>query len=293
MYRTNALLTLLAALTLLPGCVSKKVFTETEATFQAQLTELRTELGERDQQIRAMEIELARAAGGNDMLLATQDKLQARIDDLQEQIVAANRRAAGNQESLQTEIRQLEDQRAALEARLATAAQTLRAGEAAAATLAEQLREQLDSLDRGGLHRVEQEGARVVVDLNEALLFRGTATNRLEPEGQAAIEAIGRALTANPVLVVQVTGHTDNQRVPRQSLDNWQYAAARAATVIEFLTTESGLSANRLTLASHGEFRPRQSNQTAEGRAQNRRVELIIEPAERSVLRELRRSLEQ
>ena len=286
---TLLLVTIVAPL--LAACVSKKVYTEAEADFQNQLTELRAQLDDREHQIRTMELELASARGGNEALLATQDKLQARIDDLQEQLVNANQRAVGNQENLRAEIRELENQRAALENRIAAAFQSLRAGEAEAVAIADRLREQLDSLDRGGLHTVEQQGARVIVDLNEALLFRGPATNRLEPTGQQAVAEIGELLKTNPVLVVQVTGHTDNQRVPRQSLDNWQYAAARAGTVVDFLTRESGLSANRITLASQGEFQPRQSNQTAEGRAKNRRVEVVIQPAERSLLRDLRRAL--
>lgn len=290
-YRAITCLLIAVAAPLLSACVSKKVYTEAEASFQTQLAELREQVNDREDQIRSLEIDLAKAQGGNEALLATQDKLQARIDDLQEQLVDANRRAVGSRENLQAEIRDLEAQRDALDNRIAAALEALRAGETEAAALAARLQEQLDSLDRGGLHRVEQQGGRVIVDLNEALLFRGTATSRLEPTGALAVAEVGNVLMSNPVLVVQVTGHTDNQRVPRQSLDNWQYAAARAGTVIDYLTGPVGLSANRVTLASQGEFQPRQSNQTAEGRAKNRRVELIIQPAERSVLRDLRRAL--
>lgn len=291
-YRIITLLIAVVSALFFSACVSKKVFTEAEAAYQSQLTELRAQVSDREGRIREMEFELARAQGGNEALLATQDKLQDRIDDLQEQIVNVNRTATGSRENLLSEIRELETQQAALRERLAAGAEVLRASEREAGNLAERIRQQLDSIDRGGLHSVETQEQHVVVSLNEALLFRATATNRLEAPGQLALDAIGRMVRDNPVLVVQVTGHTDNQRVPRQSLDNWQYAAARAGTVTDYLTRDAGLSANRVTLASRGEFQPRQSNQTAEGRAKNRRVELIIQPDERSVLRNLRRALD-
>lgn len=80
---------------------------------------------------------------------------------------------------------------------------------------------------------------------------------------------------------IRVEGHTDDAAVRGGRYgSNWELSTARASAVVVFMVTEAGLEPSRLSAAGYGEFHPRASNADAEGRALNRRVDIVvIEPA--------------
>ena len=76
----------------------------------------------------------------------------------------------------------------------------------------------------------------------------------------------------------QVEGHTDNVGIKTaQYPSNWELAAARALTVVKTMV-EAGLPADRISAASFGEFKPVKANDTNEGKAANRRIEIVVVP---------------
>ncbi|HOY20309.1 MAG TPA: OmpA family protein, partial [Haliscomenobacter sp.] len=89
-------------------------------------------------------------------------------------------------------------------------------------------------------------------------------------------KAIGTLLNANPVLLIQVLGHTDNQTASRKNQDSWDFTSLRAATVVRSLIEAQDLGANRVISGGRGEFDPITSNETSEGQSRNRRVELSL-----------------
>ena len=77
---------------------------------------------------------------------------------------------------------------------------------------------------------------------------------------------------------VRVQGHTDNVPIPSARYpSNWELAGARAAEVVKILA-DNGIGEDRLSAVSYGEFRPRASNDTPEGCAKNRRIEIRRQP---------------
>lgn len=109
---------------------------------------------------------------------------------------------------------------------------------------------------------------------NEILFPSGQAT--LTEQGGAVLSRLAEVISASPHDVA-VEGHTDD--VPIQTLrfpSNWELSTARATSVVRSLMA-AGVAPTRLRAAGYAETRPLQSNQTAEGRAANRRVELILE----------------
>lgn len=94
----------------------------------------------------------------------------------------------------------------------------------------------------------------------------------VKPESQPALEEVAKLLKANPTLRVWVVGHTDNVGAPESNLT---LSNARAAAVIRALTQQMGIGPNRLVPHGAGPFAPVASNKTDEGRARNRRVELV------------------
>ena len=110
----------------------------------------------------------------------------------------------------------------------------------------------------------------------------------LFPSGSAELERAGRDVLirvakqiGDEQAIVAVEGHTDNVRIGpslrKRYTSNWELAAARAAGVVRLLN-ENGLVGERLRAVSRGPFAPIASNDTLEGRARNRRAEIILRP---------------
>jgi OOP family OmpA-OmpF porin len=94
----------------------------------------------------------------------------------------------------------------------------------------------------------------------------------LRADSQPTLQEIAKLLAANPELKVQVVGHTDNQGTPDYNLD---LSRRRAASVVRALTSSYNVPASRLSSFGCGPYSPVGSNETEDGRAKNRRVELV------------------
>lgn len=136
------------------------------------------------------------------------------------------------------------------------------------------------ALAKSGL-RVTSRGPEIVVTLASTVLFDpGEAT--IQEEAKVPLIDLARAITESfPGRVVRVEGHTDNTR-PRRTRaiypTNWELSAARALAVMRFLSEDGGLKKGWVFPAAYGEYRPVASNESAEGRELNRRVDIVILP---------------
>jgi len=105
-------------------------------------------------------------------------------------------------------------------------------------------------------------------------IFFDTAKSDIKPESQPAIQEVVKMLQASPAVKVWVVGHTDNVGTADA---NVALSNARAASVVKALAA-AGIDARRLTPHGDGPFAPVSANTTDEGRARNRRVELVAQP---------------
>ena len=124
-----------------------------------------------------------------------------------------------------------------------------------------------------------REGLRL--NLAQDILFRsGSAT--LEPYGVELLTKVSEQLAKLPQQV-EVQGHTDNVPVSKSSRwgTNWELAAARAASVVR-LFEKHGVDPAHLRAVSYGEHAPVDTNDTAEGRARNRRIDIRLKPIDAS-----------
>lgn len=139
------------------------------------------------------------------------------------------------------------------------------------------LSERLRSLIQAGRLRVKLIEGRLVVELPSDVLFE-SGSAQLNPAGRDAVQELARALAEVPERSFQIEGHTDN--VPVRTLSfrsNWELGSARALAVLH-LMIEAGMPAARISAASFGEHRPAASNESLEGRAANRRIEITVIP---------------
>lgn len=234
-----------------------------------QLAELNDSLNQR----------LLEAIENNNML--QEDLLRARADlDRVEKVLAdrsaeagaamaemrknIDRLTTGNQELLQ----QLEVERQVRAARLAEVQGTYN----------ELVGKLEDEIQRGEVKISELKGKLTVNVVDKILFDSGKAI--LKPAGIEVLQQIGDILKTTADKDIQVEGHTDNVPIRGTLAEtyptNWELSTARAANVLHFLQNEVGIPGERLSAVGYGEYRPVSSNGTAEGRALNRRIQIIL-----------------
>ena len=116
-------------------------------------------------------------------------------------------------------------------------------------------------------------GLVIAIATDHVLFSSGSA--EFGADGDAIVAAIAPTLATfeNDVLV---EGHTDTVPLDSFGYDNWNLSADRALAVLKALTRWEGINPARLVATGYGEYRPRESNETDEGKAANRRVELVV-----------------
>ncbi len=132
----------------------------------------------------------------------------------------------------------------------------------------------LDDWIKRDLVDVRMNGDRIEVDMKARLLF-SSGDARLSSGAMEALQQVAKSLVGIPN-PIQVEGFTDNVPISNRVYhSNWELSAARAASVVQFLSTQ-GVPPERLAAVGRGEYQPIADNSTAEGRAANRRVTLMI-----------------
>ncbi len=137
-----------------------------------------------------------------------------------------------------------------------------------------------EELKRGELTISNLEGQLSVNLLNKILFDSGKTV--IKKEGQKVLKSLGDVLNKFPDKALQIAGHTDNvqisERLKERYPSNWELSTARATSVVHFLQDKVGLSGERLIAAGYSEYRPVASNDEPEGRAMNRRIQILLVP---------------
>ena len=131
-------------------------------------------------------------------------------------------------------------------------------------------------IDTGKLKVQIVDGRMVLVLATDILFDKGSA--ELSEAGELAIADVTQVLASFPERSFQVEGHTDNDPIATKRYpSNWDLAADRALNVVKAMV-KSGLSSNQISGSSYGEQKPVANNKDDEGKAQNRRIEIVILP---------------
>ncbi|MDR1678517.1 MAG: OmpA family protein [Prevotellaceae bacterium] len=125
---------------------------------------------------------------------------------------------------------------------------------------------------------VENKNGRVYVSMSDKLLFK-SGSAEVENKGREALKALASVIVKNPDIDVVVEGHTDNDPIKTAVFkDNWDLSVIRATGIVRILVEEYSVQPKQVMPAGRGEFFPRTTNETAEGKAKNRRTEIILSP---------------
>jgi len=216
--------------------------------------------------------------------LLQEDLMRARADlDRVEKVLADRSAEAG---AAMTEMRQeidrltaesntlqqqLEVERQAREARLAEVQSTY-----------DELVGKLEQEIQRGEVKISELKGKLTVNVVDKILF-DSGQAALKSAGIKVLQQIGDILKSAVDKDIQVEGHTDNVPI-RGTLTqvyptNWELSTARATTVLHFLQDKVGISGERLSAVGYGEYQPIGSNSSAEGRALNRRIQIVLTPS--------------
>jgi chemotaxis protein MotB len=124
---------------------------------------------------------------------------------------------------------------------------------------------------------VSIKNGKVYVSLQENLLFpSGSAV--VNPKGKLALGKLAEVLNQNPDITVDIEGHTDSIPIHGKYQDNWDLSLARSASIVRILTTDYKVDPMRVIASGHSQYDPVQPNSSPEGRALNRRTDIILSP---------------
>ena len=154
------------------------------------------------------------------------------------------------------------------------------------------LMEMKQEIERGDI-KITQAVDRLSVNLVEKILF-DSGEAELKIAGLKIIKRVGDILKGVADKQIRVEGHTDNvkigARIKMKYPSNWELSTARATTVVRYLQDKVGISPAHLSAAGFAENKPVASNETQEGKAQNRRIEIVLLPLDVDrVLEELKK----
>ncbi|MEL6344633.1 MAG: OmpA family protein [Myxococcota bacterium] len=247
------------------ACVSKKDFAELQGTLTSTEASHAEQLAERDARITSLEGALEQEQAKSAALGADIARLTGEIESLNAEkaaLVSDRSRLRASVTEMEQALNELAERKRLSEQRI------------------EEYRDLLarfQSLIDSGRLDVQIIDGRMVVRLATDILF-ASGSAELSEDGTAALTEVAEVLTSLSERQYQVEGHTDNVPIQTQKYpSNWDLAAGRAIVVTRTLT-DAGLSPNRISAASYAQFKPVASNDTKEGRAQNRRIEIVIMP---------------
>jgi chemotaxis protein MotB len=300
----------LLVLSLTTSCVSKKIYADLENKFTELKKENRKLADENDELNKSknqlgldgenLKTELAKTKAERDKLLADYAATDKNLKTLQASYSALEK---NSDESLQANMNKNRELLAQLEAKekklsaekerldklkaeLDSSAKRLSELESLIATkdagmkkLKETLTKSLKAFDGKGLTVHEKDG-KVYVSMENKLLFQ-TGSWAVGDEGKKAVVAVAKVLGDNPDLSVLIEGHTDNDKFGGAVggvENNWDLSTKRATAIVNILTENKNVNKQNLTAAGRGEFAPIASNDTSEGKAKNRRIEIILTP---------------
>lgn len=310
------ILIVLFSTALLSSCVSSKIHEELQQRFrdvQDENTALKKENDDLKAQLQVAQNKISRLEKDVEQLVADSARLSKNYRDLKDRFAdlnksyefllernetlmknneRENRRLMERLEKLQKELQQKEDSLITEQNRLNKLATQLEDREqrvnelqdliyrkdSTVTAVRERLKDALLNFEGEGL-TIEKRGGQVYVSLENRLLFPSGSWN-VDKEGKKALQQLAVVLAENPDLSVMVEGHTDSDAYTGGGVidGNWDLSVMRATSIVKILTNNPGVKPEKITAAGRSKYLPIATNETEEGKATNRRTEIILTP---------------
>ena len=272
----------------LNSCVSNRVFNDLESRY-AQLKDnfnrqtksienLNTEIKDLTKKFITLEEILEKTEDSLNQKQQKLEQLESSLDLLKQNSESELKKRIAENEELMEKIAERENELADRMARVDELEGLITRQQEAMRNLKEKLSDALLNFEDKGL-TVEARDGKVYVSMENKLLFRSGSWT-VGAEGRLAIEELGNVLADNPDITILIEGHTDN--VPYSGKGplkgNWDLSTKRATAIVNQLLENPDILPQNLTAAGRGEYLPIAPNSSRQGRAANRRIEVVLSP---------------
>jgi Flagellar motor protein len=246
---------------LFTGCVSKRLLRES----QMETAALRRDSTQLANTVSSLQSNIATLRNNISDLNSKIGALGNQNSQLGQQSAAQQSLLSQSQQELQKQQQRLQQLQALLNEQRAQSEQ-----------LKNKMLEALKGFNSNDLSVIQKNG-KVYVSLSENLLFpSGSAV--VNPKGVDALSKLAAVLNLNPTVAVNIEGHTDSIPIRGKYKDNWDLSTARADAIVRILVDTYRVDPVRVVASGHAFYDPVESNSTPEGRARNRRTEIILSP---------------
>ncbi len=276
MYRKLLLILSCWVLSVTTACVSITEY----MTAESELKKCNGRLAQADENLQTKQAELLRS---EERVKVLESKLKAseeigtkfyqELSDLQNQnanLKKLNKQLAQNNEKLQRDVQKQKSVLVLQEKVIQLLDDTKK-------TIQSSLKDQIAAKDI----EVVESNDQLKMVLVDTILFESGST-KLSEEGKALLSVIAKSIKDYKNQRIVVEGHTDNKpiksRLKNKFPSNWELSAARASAVVRFLELQGMVDPQRLSAQGYSYYHPVASNQTEQGRRQNRRIEIILSP---------------
>lgn len=307
MIKRISLITL--SLVLFSSCVSKKIYTDLEDKYANlkkenrgltdDITSLNSDNTKLTNDLNKLQTAYDDAVKERDQLRADYKASKTNLNNLKASYQALEKNSSAEiaknskknrellaqleakEQALATESERLENLKKELDSRSKRVAElesVIASKDANMRALKDALSKALTNFEGKGL-TVEQRDGKVYISMENKLLFQSGSWS-VGAEGRKAVQQLASVLADNPDIAILIEGHTDN--VPykgnAQISGNWDLSTKRATAIVNILRENSAINPENLTAAGRGEYAPIASNDSPEGKAKNRRIEVILTP---------------
>ena len=259
---------ILLVIVMLTSCVSKKLFLQSQketASLRMDSTRLANHIISLQNNVTTLENNIVN-------LQKNIADLNKRISNLSSQNNQLGQQTAEQQNQLSLSQQELQKQ----QQRLQQLQDILQQQRIQSEMLKNKMLEALKGFNSNDLSVIQKNG-KVYVSLSENLLFpSGSAV--VNPKGVDALSKLAAVLNLNGDVAVNIEGHTDSIPIRGRYQDNWDLSTARADAIVRILVNTYRVDPKRVIASGHSYFDPVETNSTPEGRARNRRTEIILSP---------------
>lgn len=251
-FRTFSVLAV--ALLLLASCVSKRKYVDSQVAvrlLKADSATLANSVSNLQEQVALLEQKLKEMGATNAQLSESASATKAQL--------SSSKAAYAEQQRKLEQLQSLLDQQ-----------------KQTAAALRKKMADALSGFSSNEL-TVTQKNGKVYVSLSENLLFPSGSAD-VNTKGKEALSKLAAVLIVNPDISVNIEGHTDSIPIRTKYPDNWALSTARSTAIVRILTNTYHVDPTKIVASGHSQYDPVESNSTPEGRAKNRRTEIILSP---------------
>ncbi len=257
-------LTLAAGLSV--GCVSSSKYRALEMSASAERADLQGQIAALQSQKKELETQKATLERDLSGLRQDKERVEADLKTLNERLAQVERQTTELSAQKDEEIRKLKG------------------------TYDDLVKDLKGEIEKGEI-KVTQIRDRLSVNLVEKVLF-DSGRAEVKAQGEGVLKKVGAILRDVKGKEIRVEGYTDNvpigESLRNRFPTNWELSTQRATNVLRFLQDQAGLDGARLSAVGYGPFRPVADNKAPEGRAQNRRIEIVLIPQDvKDVFKEL------